>query len=52
MLFGVCLSFYVPPQEIEALEDEAELKASAVREGIAAADAQASKATEEGNSLR
>lgn len=50
----VCMMFSTlfPSQEMEALKDEAELKAGAAREGIAAADAQTLKATEEGNSLR
>lgn len=39
-------------QELAALQDETELKASAAREGLAAADAQTVAAAEESNRLR
>lgn len=48
----VCLFGLLLPQEIEAMRDEAELKAGAAREGVAIADAQTAKATEEANILR
>ena len=39
-------------QELAALQDETDLKASAAREGLAAADAQTVAAAEESNRLR
>lgn len=64
-LLGLCPLYIVVPvlscvrvfvvcalQELAALQDETELKASAAREGLAAADAQTVAAADESNRLR